>query len=441
MLLARLLWLQVLHGPEYKRFSEENAVRKTILSAPRGAVYDQNCIVLVGNRPSFAVEILPGNYTNPAVTPLFAQILEVRTDEINKMRTAAQESTYTPVILKRDVGQTILAKIEEQKNYLSGVVLEVVPVRQYVYRAMAAQIFGYLGNISAIEYRQRKNQGYHISDFIGKAGLELVYENYLKGTDGSYEVEVNAAGEEVKLLGTRPAKPGKAITLTIDANLQKAAETVLSETITASRYRGDPAKGAAAVVLEVKTGAVLAMVSQPAYDPNIFAAGISEAAWQKIVNDPLSPMTNRVIENTFPLGSVFKIITGAADLDTKATTPSEIFYDTGKYILNGWTFYGWAPKGLGRLNLSDALTWSSDPVFYELGRRIGINKLADYAATFGFGQKTGINLLGEAAGNVPTTEWKEQTYKEEWYPGETLIAAIGQGYWLLRCSRRYWQWL
>ena len=198
-----------------------------------------------------------------------------------------------------------------------------------------------------------------------------------------------------------------------------------------TRTIGEPAKGGSAVVLDVHTGAVLAMASQPTFDPNLFASGISSLNWNKLINDPHNPLTNKTIQNTYPPGSVFKIVTAAAALDMGYVTATEIFDDKGVYNLNGWKFYGWEPKGLGKLTIVDAICWSSDPVFYELGHRLGVDNLASYALTFGLGQTTGIKLQGEEKGVVPTTSWKQSTYGEEWYPGETIIAAIGQGYYLV----------
>jgi penicillin-binding protein 2 len=431
LLMLRLAWMQLFQGAQYKKIAEENRLRKIYHQAPRGTLYDRNGAVLVSNRPSFALSIIPLEYTNPkAVTPFLAQVTGLSATEIETMLEAGREFPYTPVRIKRDVDQATLAKIEERKASLPGVMVEAIPVRHYLYKQLAAQAFGFVGRISAEEYAVRKVAGYSPDDLVGKDGLEKVWEETLRGEDGGREVEVNAQGEEVRVSGDKTAIPGKGLVLTLDANLQKAAEEILAAQVETSRKIGQPAKGGAVVVIDVRTGGVLVLANNPAFDPNVFAGGITIKDWNALINNPQSPLTNRAIQNAYPPGSVFKIVTAAAALETGLTTADEIFDDKGVYVLNGWSFYGWDTKGLGKLNVPDAIAWSSDPAFYELGRRLGPDNLASYALTFGFGKTTGIKLPGEAEGIVPTEEWKQATYGEQWYPGETLIAAIGQGYYL-----------
>ncbi|HWR08295.1 penicillin-binding protein 2 [Sporomusa sp.] len=432
ILLLRLVWMQLFQGVQYKKIAEQNRTRQIIDQAPRGTIYDRNGAVIVTNRPSFAVSIIPSEYTNPQeATPLLSMITGVPAEEIDRLIKGSEDFLYTPVRIKRDVDAAIIAKVEERQYYLPGVIIEAIPVRQYVYKELAAQVLGFVGLISEEEYARRKKQGVRATDLVGKDGLEREWEDALRGKDGGLQLEVNAGGEEVRSLGDRASHPGKGLVLTIDANLQKAAEEALNVQVEASRRIGAPAKGGAVVVIDVKTGGVLVMASNPAYDPNVFAGGITSLEWNKLISNPNTPLSNRAIQNTYPPASVFKIVTAAAALEMNLTTPQEIFDDRGVYVLNGWSFYGWDTKGLGKLTITDALAWSSDPVFYELGRRLGADNLASYALTFGLGQKSGIKLAGEEKGIVPTTEWKQATYGEGWYPGETLIAAIGQGYYLI----------
>lgn len=431
LLIMRLAWLQILQGPQYEKIAEENRIRQIVAQAPRGTIYDRNGAILVSNRPSFAISIISSEYTNAAVaTPILSEITGIPVEEINKMLQSGSEFPYTPVRLKRDVDTAAITKVRERRYYLPGVIIEAVPVRHYVYNQLAAQVFGYVGNISDEEYAERKDKGYYPNDLIGKDGLERAWEEKLRGVDGGLQVEVNAEGEEVQILGNKAAIPGQGLVLTIDANLQKAGEDALANQIETAKNIGEPAKGGAFVVLDVRTGGVLAMASLPSFDPNVFAGGITSKDWNKLSTDPDNPLSNKAIQNAYPPGSVFKIVTLAAALDRGDTNPGEVFQDKGVYILSGWKFYGWEPKGLGQLTIVDALAFSSDPVFYELGNRMGVDNLAGYALTFGFGQRTGIKLFGEEKGTVPTEEWKVDTYGEQWYPGETLIAAIGQGYYL-----------
>lgn len=431
ILVLRLVWLQLFQGAYYKKSAETNRTRKISVQAPRGDIYDRNGAVIVSNRPSFAVSIIPNEYAKPQEsTPLLATITGVNDEEINQLLKNSGDFPYTPVRIKRDIDDVMIAKIEERHAYLPGVVIEAIPVRHYIYKELAAHVLGFVGSISSEEYAKRKQQGYHPADLVGKDGLEREWEDVLRGIDGVRMLEVAASGEEIRPLGNQPSVPGRGLVLTLDANLQKAAEEALAAQVAASRNIGQPAKGGAVVVLDVNTGGVLAMASCPAFDPNLFAGGISSKAWNELLADADHPLNNRAIQNAYPPGSVFKIVTAAAALEMNLTTPQEIFDDQGVYILNGWKFYGWNVKGLGKLNIVDALALSSDPVFYELGRRMGADNLAAYALTFGLGNPTGIKLAGEAKGIVPYVEWKEKNYGEPWYPGETLIAAIGQGYYL-----------
>ncbi len=432
VLVLRLVWMQLFQGGQYKKIAEQNRTRQITDQAPRGTIYDRNGAVIVSNRPSFALSIIPGEYTNPeGTTPLLSTITGVPADEIERLLKGSEDFLYTPVRVKRDIDAAMIAQVEERQDYLPGVIIEAIPVRQYMYKELAAHVLGFVGRISEEEYARRKSQGVRATDLVGKDGLEREWEETLRGIDGGLRLEVNAGGEEVRSLGDRAAIAGKGLVLTIDANLQKAAEEALAVQITASRNLGAPATGGAIVALDVKTGGVLAMASNPAFDPNVFAGGISSREWNKLVANPNTPLSNRAIQNIYPPASVFKIVTAAAALEMELATPGEIFDDRGVYVLNGWSFYGWNTKGLGKLTVSGALAWSSDPVFYELGRRLGADNLASYALTFGYGQKSGIKLAGEEKGIVPTTEWKQATYGEGWYPGETLIAAIGQGYYLV----------
>lgn len=431
LLMLRLAWMQLVHGPQYKKVAEENRIHQITEQAPRGNIYDHNGALLVTNRPSFAVSIIPAEYNNNHnITAILADMIGMEAGQIEKMLKDGEEFPYIPIRVKRDIDPILQAKIQERKDELPGVMIEAVPVRQYIYNDLAANVIGFLGSINEEEYAKHKAQGYKPTDFIGKDGLEQEWEEVLRGIDGGLQVEVNALGEEIQFIGEKKAISGKGLILTIDGNLQKAAQDALKEQIEESRREGEPAKGGCAIVLDVHTGAVRAMASYPSFDPNVFAGGISTKNWNELINNPYHPLANKAIQSAYPPGSVFKIITAAAALDMGYVTKDEIFDDKGVYVLGGWNFYGWKTEGLGKLNIVDAIAFSSDPVFYELGRRMGIDNLASYALTFGLGQKSGIKLPGEETGLVPTENWKQVTYDEPWYPGETIIAAIGQGYYL-----------
>ena len=428
-LLFRLLWMQLLQGPQYKKIAEDNRIQQVTALAPRGTIYDRKGIVLAANRPSFAVSVIPSEYINPAVsTPILAELTGMSGQELHKLLVAGSELPYSPIRIKHDIDQVLIARIEERKSDLPGVIIEAIPVRHYVYNEGFAHLLGYVGMISEEQYNKYKADGYGPSDLIGKDGLERMWEEYLRGNDGGLQIEVNALGEQVGIVGDKTAIPGNSLILTVDAKLQEFAEQKLVERIGRSKEQGQPAAGGAVVALDVRNGKVLAIVSKPSYNPNTFAGGINSKDWNALLKNKNNPLTNRVIQSVYPPGSVFKIVTAAAALEGNLTTAEEVFNDKGVYVLNGWNFYGWETKGLGRLKIADGLAWSSDPMFYELGHRVGVDQLASYALTFGFGKLSGIELPGEEAGIVPTKEWKQTHYGEEWLPGETLIAAIGQGY-------------
>lgn len=433
LLIGRLVYLQLLQGKQYKLVAEENRIRTVPSIAPRGTMYDRNGAALVANRPSFGVSIIPSELTNAEqVLPLLSKLINMPEAEIRRMLDEGSDEPFTPVMLKRNIDQATLTKVEERRRELQGVLIEAVPLREYIYKDLASQVFGYIGAINEEEFAELRKNGYRPSDLLGKTGLEKVWERVLKGKDGGRQIEVNAAGEPMRLVGDKTAVPGNGLVLTLDVKVQKAAQDALKEYIAWAKKGARPAtSGGAIIVMDTRSGAIRAMASEPGYDPNVFAGGISVKDWQAIINNPGTPLNNRAIENTYPPASVFKVVTSAAALELGFTTPTEVVNDTGVYVLSGWKFYGWEVKGLGPLDLAGALAWSSDPYYYEMGNRMGVDKLADYAVAFGLGKPAGINLPGEAKGIVPTAAWKEETHGEVWYPGETLIAAIGQGYYLV----------
>lgn len=347
----------------------------------------------------------------------------------NKLR----GQVYRPVRLKTDVDFQTVAEIEERR--LPGVVIEVEPMRNYLYGSTASHIFGYVGEINQEELEASKDKGYRPGDLVGKIGLEKVLESYLKGVDGGQQVEVTASGKPIKVLGQKEPIPGHSINLTIDIKLQQIAENKLKEQLLklqTDKYKPFPnAKRGAVIALNVKTGEVLAMASIPGFDPNIFARGITQKEWEEISNNPLNPMVNLAISGTFPPGSVFKMVTATAALEEKVTNEKEYIRDTGVY----WTILpkkDWKPGGHGIVNIVKAIAESCNIYFYEMGRRLGIDNIEKYAKMYGLGSITGIELPGEKAGNVASREYKKDTFTRPddkiWYPAETLDAAIGQGY-------------
>ncbi len=428
VLISRLAYLQIIKGEEYHTLADQNRIRLIKITAPRGTFYDRNGVQLVNNRPGFSVSLMPIDQpVSQDVIIKLSNILGIQPDEINK-KVAKEENPLTPIIVKSDVGPEVVAKIEERKSDLPSVVLAIQAVRSYIYNDLGAHMFGYVGEINDDELNKGKDKGYKTGDIVGKSGLERVYDKELRGVDGGEQVEVDVTGRPIQRLGRKEPIPGNDLMLTIDARVQKATEESMDRQLKylQNKLGNVNAKAGAAVAINPKTGEILAMVSRPAFNPNLFNGGISEKNWKAINDNPFNPMQNRVINGEYPPGSTFKIITGTAALELGKVTPEEKILDTGKH----WII----PKGnamneaLGWINFQEALSKSDNVYFYEMGNRLGIDNLETYARMFGLGTVTGINLPGEAEGLVANRKYKMKVYEEEWYLSETFDAAIGQGF-------------
>lgn len=421
VLIGRAAYLQIYQGEYYAGLADGNRIRIVPSMAPRGTFYDRNGELLVTNRPGFSVSLLP--LTAPIsddVIERLSDLLKVPTDEIKTK--IAGHSGFNPIRIKTDVTPDIVSIIEEQKSQYPGVVIEVTPIRDYILKQEGAHTFGYVSEINDTELEKMKDEGYKSGDIIGKFGLEKVYDKELRGENGGQQVEVDVSGKPVQILGRKEPVPGDDLELTIDINLQQAAEKAVDEQLTQIG-----AHAAAAVVMNPQTGEILAMVSRPAFDPNLFAHGISSKDWNQLNNNPYHPMDNKTITGEYPPGSTFKIVTGTAALTEGVVTPDEQIFDSGHH----WII----PKGnadgeaLGWLNFRTALAHSDNVYFYEMGNRLGIDRLEKYARMFGLGAKTGIDLPYEATGLVANRRYKEKNFDDgEWYLSETFDAAIGQGF-------------
>lgn len=421
VLIGRAAYLQIYQGEYYAGLADGNRIRIVPSMAPRGTFYDRNGELLVTNRPGFSVSLLP--LTAPIsddVIDRLSDLLKVPTDEIKTK--IAGHSGFNPIRIKTDVTPDIVSIIEEQKSQYPGVVIEVTPIRDYILKQEGAHTFGYVSEINDTELEKMKDEGYKSGDIIGKFGLEKVYDKELRGENGGQQVEVDVSGKPVQILGRKEPVPGDDLELTIDINLQQAAEKAVDEQLTQIG-----AHAAAAVVMNPQTGEILAMVSRPAFDPNLFAHGISSKDWNQLNNNLYHPMDNKTITGEYPPGSTFKIVTGTAALTEGVVTPDEQIFDSGHH----WII----PKGnadgeaLGWLNFRTALAHSDNVYFYEMGNRLGIDRLEKYARMFGLGAKTGIDLPYEATGLVANRRYKEKNFDDgEWYLSETFDAAIGQGF-------------
>lgn len=420
ILIARVGYLQIYDGEYYAHLADGNRIRIIPTVAPRGTFFDRNGQLLVTNRPGFAVSLLPlTEPISPEVIERVSKLLNVPIEEIQ--RRIDIHYSFDPIRIKQDVTPDIVTIIEEQKNDYRGVVIEVQPIRNYILKQEGAHTFGYVSEISDAELELKKDEGYKSGDIVGKFGLERVYDKEIRGENGGEQVEVDVAGKPVQILGKKEPTPGYDLILTIDKDLQTAAEVAVD-----SILKEIGANAAAAVVLNPQNGEVLAMVSRPAFDPNLFAHGISTRDWNAINTNPYHPMDNKTITGEYPPGSTFKIVTGTAALSAGKVTPEEQIYDSGTHWL--------IPKGnaggevLGWLNFHEALAHSDNVYFYEMGNRLGVDELERYAKMFGLGKETGIDLPYESPGLADWKEYKWDVYGDEWYLSETFDAAIGQGF-------------
>ena len=421
VLIGRAGYLQIYDGEHYARLAEGNRIRIIPTMAPRGTFFDRNGELLVQNRPGFAVSIMPVmTKIDPVVTNRLSELLKVPVEEINKK--IESHTGFDPIRIKADVTPDIVTIIEEQKNNYPGVIIEVQPIRDYMNKEEAAHTYGYVSEINDVELEKKKAEGYKSGDIIGKFGLEKIYDKELRGENGGQQVEVDVTGKPVQIIGNKPPIPGDDLYLTIDKHLQTAAEKAVDEQLKLIH-----ANAAAVVAMNPQTGEILAMVSRPAFDPNLFAHGISSKDWNKLNNNPYHPMDNKAITGEYPPGSTFKIITGTAALTEGVVTPSELIMDSGHH----WII----PKGnaegeaLGLINFQQAMAHSDNVYFYEMGNRLGIDRLEKYARMFGLGKTTGIDLPYESDGLVANRRYKEKNFEDgDWYLSETFDAAIGQGF-------------
>jgi penicillin-binding protein 2 len=421
----RLFQLQVVEGETLRKRSEENSVRSVRLDAPRGDILDREGRVLATTRPAYELQVIPQGLRQPKTTfAALAQLLDIDSaplqDRVESRRGAAR---FQPVTLVDDLDFDRLARLETHRYAMPGVVTDVQPRRHYVEGVMAAHLMGQIGEIGGDQLEKRDREGYRPGDIIGQAGLEALLESHLRGRAGGRNVVVDVAGREVEVLDEVAAVPGGRVVLTLDLDLQREAEAGFLDV-----PDGEPAKMGAVVAMDARTGDVLAMVSRPSYDPNAFAGGIDVETWNALTGDEWEPLQNRAIQNHYPPGSIHKPILAAAFLADGIVTPETRVFCPGYFRHGRRTYRCWKRGGHGSVDLHEAIKQSCDVYFYTNGVKLGIDRMAHYARSFGLGHRIGIRLANEAPGLIPSTEWKKRRFGVVWYPGETVSASIGQGY-------------
>ena len=428
VLLGRMVYLQLWRGDYYAKQSDGNRLRQSRILAPRGIIYDSEGKELVNNLPGYAVVLQKQSSYKPETLQRLSNLLQMPVKEINA-KIKASENFYEPIMLKNNLDQQMVTKIEEQRRYMPEVMLSVQPIRNYPYHELAVHALGYVGEVSAYEIEQGLFKNISQGSLVGKAGLEKTYDKYLRGEDGAFMEEVDVAGNVVKHYDSVQPVPGKNLKLTIDYELQKELEAFTDKHLAFLRSSGiaPGARAAAVVAIDPRNGAVRAMVSRPGYDPNWFVHGISSKNWNSINNDPNYPMNNKVITGEYPPGSTFKIVTGSAAFELKKVGLDEPIFDGGFHPMVP-TMGNAGGEVLGWLTFIKALAMSDNVYFYELGYRVGIDNIEKYAHIFGFGERTGIDLEGESKGLVASKKVKRKIWDEDWRLGDTFNAAIGQGF-------------
>ena len=423
---GRLAWLQLYKGLYYGKQADGNRMRSTVIMAPRGRIMDVHGKVLADSSPGYVISLQAGHSFSDGEVNLLARLLAMQPEIIRKKADRAA-GTYEQIIVKSELTPQEITSLEEHLSDLPGISLNLQPMRHYLFGTSAAHVLGYVGEVSEEQIKQGKYKGLSPGSIVGKEGLEFVYDAVLRGQTGRRTEEVDVRGRVVRELAGKAPVSGKGLVLTLDFALQQDLERVLDKQMAALRSSGiaPNAYGAAAVAMDPNTGAVRALVSRPGYDPNWFVGGISAAHWKLINENVFHPLTNKVINGEYPAGSTFKVVTGSAALDKHKVMPEELIFDSGKHWLADMGNAG--GEALGWINFQTAFAMSDNVYFYEMGRRAGIENLNAYAAQYGFGRPTGIELAGESSGLIAGPAAKKKVFNEDWTLGDTFNAAIGQG--------------
>lgn len=442
ILLFQLFNLQVMQGEDYRALAEGNRLRIQTILAPRGYIIDRNGEHLARNTASFSLIATPADVPKEGLDPIIeqlAQLFSMPKEEIqDKLKDMAKKPNQQ-IVIKRGLSQQESILFETRAAEFAGFSVKSIPIREYLDPEMFSHALGYAGVISETELADHEEDNYDPNDFIGKSGIELAYEKYLRGINGNTQVEVDASGRPIKVLGNVEPRPGSVVQLSIDAGLQK--QLYSSFTKSSSSVKG------AAIALNPKTGEVLALVSVPGFNNNLFANSISADDYKNLLQDNNLPLFNRAISGTYPPGSTIKMIGAAAALQEGIVTADTIIVDNGVLVISNqfnpsikYNFYGWKRNGLGPMNVKSAIAESSDIYFYTIAgghpsskiNGLGAEKLASYYRKFGMGSVTGLDIQGEKPGTVADPDWKAKYFENDpisskWYLGDTYHIAIGQG--------------
>jgi len=415
VLSLRLFLISIVKGSYFHKVSEDNRIQIFPEPAPRGIIYDRTHKVMVDNRLSFSVMFVPLNLNKQE-----AELTIERLDKVIGVDKSAIHDVLAGVCIAEDIDKEKVFFLSEQKSNYPGMKIQVQPRRHYPYGPFAAHLLGYLGEITKKEMDDAVESGFKLGDIVGRTGLEKMYDSYLRGIDGSEQIEVNVNGRPVRVLNHQPSHMGDNIGLTINRGLQETCESLME------------GKKGAICVLNPRNGEILALVSKPDFDPNIFVGHTTPEQYKQLFNNKDLPMFNRVIQSQQSPGSTFKIITTIAALEKKAIDTETTFHCNGKFYLGSGSgrreFKCWKKEGHGTMKLIDAIAQSCDVYFYQVGLRAGVDNIAEYASMLGLSNVSGFGFPGEEKGLIPTSKWKKEKYRDNWYPGDTVNMCIGQGY-------------
>ncbi len=419
VLVSRLWFLQILKGPNYRDQSDHNRIRLQDIPPARGKIFDRNGDLLVDNRPSYNLYIIPEEIQHrDQLLERLRRLIGLDPREVEKkFDKTSRLYPFKPILVKRGMSRKELAVIETQLFDLPGVDIQPHPQRYYIHKSFASHLIGYLGEISEEQLNSGEYKGNRAGDLIGKDGVERKWQKDLFGIRGGAQVERDAAGRYLRVISSRPATPGLNVWLTIDMNLQMIAEAALA------------GKRGAIVALDPNNGEILALASSPAFDPNAFIDGLDKTEWERINSTENTPLLNRAISGQYPPGSIFKMVMAMAALEEGVIDPEEEVLCTGTYRVGKNDVRScWKVVGHGKVSLYEAIVGSCDVYFYRLGELLDVDTIARYSKAFGLGEKTGFEIGSEKPGLVPTSEWKLKTRHEPWQRGETISLAIGQSF-------------
>jgi len=423
--IGRLAQLQLVQGHELRTKSEQNSIRTVRLDAPRGAILDRDGRILASTRPAFDLEVMPSEVRKSDITyHALGQLLEADTSPLReRVERRRGRERFQPLLVQADLSYENLARVETHRYALPGVITEVRPRREYLGGDLAAHLMGTLGEVRADQLEKPEFQDYRQGEIIGQTGLEAALEPMLRGSAGGRNVIVDVAGREVERLDEVDPVPGSDVTLALDLDLQRAAAEAFK-----SDNPDEPDKLGALVALDPRNGDVLALVSRPGFDPNAFAGGVDAETWRALMKDENKPLQNRVVAGQYPPGSTYKAFMAAAGLESGLITPTSRVFCPGSFWYGNRSFRCWKKEGHGSVDLHTSLVRSCDVYYYQLGVRLGVDRIASFSKAFNLGRLTGIPLSDEKPGLVPSSDWKMRRFKTQWFSGETVSISIGQGY-------------